>query len=163
MQKTSSKLFDQLKEKYKDSILGTHSQCGDETVIVSLKSFKNMICYLKQDPEWQMNYLVDITAVDYFGEEREERFEIVYHLSSFHFKRRIRIKVPVPEKNLEVETLSDLWPAANWLEREVWDMFGIRFKGHPDLRRLFMAEEFEGHPLRKDYPYSKQQPLIKSE
>lgn len=163
MQETSLKLFKLLKEKYKDSILDSHSQCGDETLIVRRNGFKDLIRYLKEDPEWQMDYLVDITAVDYLPEERLERFEMVYHLNSFQFGRRLRIKVPLTEEDAEIETLSDLWPAADWLEREVWDMFGIRFKGNPDLKRLLMHEEFNGHPLRKDYPFDKQQPLINLE
>ncbi|MBI4227107.1 MAG: NADH-quinone oxidoreductase subunit C, partial [Candidatus Omnitrophica bacterium] len=88
------------------------------------------------------------------------RFEVVYHLYSLEYNRRVRLKVPVPGHDPMVESLTRLWPAANWFEREVWDMFGIRFLGHPDLKRLLMYEEFEGHPLRKDYPVNRRQPLI---
>jgi NADH-quinone oxidoreductase subunit C len=88
------------------------------------------------------------------------RFAVVYHFYSLTHKHRLRLLVPLDEADAEVDTLTSLWAAANWLEREVWDMFGIRFRGHPDLKRILMYEEFEGHPLRKDYPVKKRQPLI---
>ena len=90
----------------------------------------------------------------------EYRFEIVYHFYSLTKNHRLRVKVPVTLQEPEVDSLTGLWPAANWFEREVWDMFGIRFRGHPNLKRLLMYEPFEGHPLRKDYPVYKRQPLI---
>ena len=85
---------------------------------------------------------------------------MVYHLLSLAGKHRLRIKVPLSEKKLSIESLASVWKNANWLEREVYDMFGVRFYGHPDLRRLFMYDGFEGYPLRKDYPLRKRQPLI---
>jgi len=85
---------------------------------------------------------------------------LVYHFYSASLKNRLRIKVPIEENGLQVPTLSGFWAGANWFEREVWDMFGIRFTGHPDLKRILMYQEFEGHPLRKDYPVNKRQPLI---
>jgi NADH-quinone oxidoreductase subunit C len=94
------------------------------------------------------------------GPPGDARFTVVYHFYSTAHKHRLRLVVPVPEADAEVDTLCSLWPAADWLEREVWDMFGIRFRGHPDLRRILMYQEFEGHPLRKDYPVKKRQPLI---
>lgn len=88
------------------------------------------------------------------------RFAVVYHFFSTAHKHRLRLVVPVPEDAAEVDTLTDLWAGANWLEREAWDMFGVEFRGHPDMRRILMYEEFEGHPLRKDYPVMKRQPLV---
>ena len=88
------------------------------------------------------------------------RFAVVYHFYSLAHKHRLRLVVPVEEAVAEVDSLTSLWPGANWLEREVWDMFGIRFRGHPDLKRILMYKEFMGHPLRKDYPVNKRQPLI---
>jgi len=88
------------------------------------------------------------------------RFVVVYHLFSLPLKHRLRLEVPVDEADPEVDSLTSLWAGADWLEREVWDMFGIRFRGHPNLRRILMYEEFVGHPLRKDYPVDKRQPLI---
>lgn len=94
------------------------------------------------------------------GPPSEERYALVCHFYSTTHKHRLRLVVPLDEDNLEVDSLAELWPAANWLEREVWDMYGIQFKGHPDLKRILMYEEFEGHPLRKDYQVDKRQPLI---
>ena len=90
----------------------------------------------------------------------EYRFDLVYHFYSSVFNRRLRLKVPLTSAAPEAPSLTPLWPGANWFEREVWDMFGVRFAGHPNLRRLLLYEEFTGHPLRKDYPVRKRQPLI---
>ena len=90
----------------------------------------------------------------------EYRFEVVYHFYSSLSNARLRLKVPVKAADATVPTLTTLWKTANWFEREVWDMFGIRFDGHPNLKRILMYEEFKGHPLRKDYPINKRQPLI---
>ena len=94
------------------------------------------------------------------GPPNGPRFAVVYHFFSSKHKHRLRLVVPVDSSAAEVDSLTDLWSGANWLEREVWDMFGIAFRGHPDLKRILMYEEFEGHPLRKDYPVNKRQPLI---
>ena len=117
------------------------------------------ICkFLRNKPELRYDLLVDLTGVDYIG--REQRFEVVYHFFSMKKNHRLRLKVRLEAADPVAPSLTGLWPVADWFEREVWDMFGIRFKGHPDLRRILMYEEFEGHPLRKDYPYNKRQPLI---
>ena len=100
-------------------------------------------------PDFRFNVLVEVTAADYFP--RDPRFEVVYHLLSVPNRRRLRLKVRVPDGGT-VPTVQEVWPSAGWLEREVWDMFGIRFEGHPDLRRILLPEEFAAHPLRKDYP-----------
>ncbi len=94
------------------------------------------------------------------GPPGEARFVVVYHFYSLVHKHRLRLVVPVEESEAELDSLTPLWAGADWLEREVWDMFGIRFRGHPNLKRILMYEEFEGHPLRKDYPVNKRQPLI---
>jgi NADH-quinone oxidoreductase subunit C len=94
------------------------------------------------------------------GTPDRARFAVVYHFYSTARKHRLRLVVPVDEADPQVDSLTSLWPGANWLEREVWDMFGIAFRGHPDLKRILMYEGFEGHPLRKDYPVRKRQPLI---
>jgi NADH-quinone oxidoreductase subunit C len=94
------------------------------------------------------------------GPPSDARFAVVYHFYSTVHKHRLRLVIPVDEAAAEVDSLTSLWPGANWLEREAWDMFGIGFRGHPDLKRILMYQEFEGHPLRKDYPVKKRQPLI---
>jgi NADH-quinone oxidoreductase subunit C len=101
-----------------------------------------------------------LTAVDDLCEERLPRFDVVYHFYSLEKNHRVRIKAGVDEREPEIDSISAIWPIADWFEREVWDMFGIKFKGHPNLKRILMYEEFQGHPLRKDYPVTKRQPLI---
>lgn len=113
---------------------------------------------LRDDPELAFDVLADLTAVDYLG--REPRFEVVYQLNSLARRHRVRVKVGVPGDDPTIASAAPLWNAALWAEREVWDLFGIRFAGHPDLRRILMYPEFEGHPLRKDYPVNKRQPLV---
>ena len=107
-----------------------------------------------------MNVLMDLTAVDGLEMKWKPRFELVCHFYSLSQNHLLRVKIPVEERDPVVASLTSLWPIADWLEREVWDMFGIRFEGHPNLKRILMYEEFKGHDLRKDYPYSKRQPLI---
>jgi NADH-quinone oxidoreductase subunit C len=105
--------------------------------------------------------LVDITCVDYLNYRgAEDRFGLVYLLANTATNERLTLRLFLNEPDLSVPSAVPLWEGANWLEREVWDMFGIRFDGHPDLRRLLLYEEFEGHPLRKDYPINRRQPLI---
>ena len=104
---------------------------------------------LRDRPELRFTFLAELTAVDYHP--REPRFELVYILVSIEHRRRLRLKVRLPGDDARVGTVSGVWPAANWLEREVWDLFGIEFDGHPDPRRLLMPEDWEGFPLRKDY------------
>jgi NADH-quinone oxidoreductase subunit C len=113
---------------------------------------------LHDNPVFAFNLLSDLTAVDLLGQE--PRFEIVYQLYSITLNRRLQVKIRVPEDEAWAHTVSSVWKSGNWLEREIWDMFGITFKGHPDMRRILMYEEFRGHPLRKDYPVSKRQPLV---
>ena len=104
---------------------------------------------LRDTPSLRFNVLVEVTCADYFP--RDPRFELVYHLLSISHKHRVRLKVRATV-DTPVPTIQRIWPAAGWLEREVWDMFGVIFDGHPDLRRLLMPEDWEGHPQRKDYP-----------
>jgi len=136
------------------------SQCfrGDATAIVKSDSLKEVCAFLRDDPELAFDMLLDVTAVDYLG--RAPRFEVVYHLYSVKKNHRLRLKVALEEKDLRVPSLTPLWVGANWLERETYDMYGVQFEGHPDLRRIYLYEEFQGHPLRKDYPKERRQPLI---
>ena len=120
----------------------------------SLEVFKT----LKEELSFEM--LIDLTCVDWL-DEKENRFEVVYQFLSIEKKQRLCIKVPVPETDAKVPSVLKLWPAANFLEREAWDMYGVEFENHGDLRRILMYDEFKGHPLRKDYPILKKQPRVK--
>jgi NADH-quinone oxidoreductase subunit C len=149
-----------LKMAFGEGILEVHSFQGDDTALIRPDLLVKVAHFLKTNPELDYNFLMDLTAVDYLKMKKKPRFEVVYHFFSLEKKNRVRIKVPVEESSPEVDSLVELWPGANWFEREVWDMFGIRFRGHPQLKRILMYEEFQGHPLRKDYPCDKRQPLI---
>ncbi len=153
--------LDKLVAQFPEAIISTHSQHGDETAVVLVSQLIELMRWLKNTAGFDM--LVDITAVDFLG--RDLRFEVVYHLRSMKTGSRLRIKVQVAQieegPSPEVPSVVSLWPAANWLERETFDMFGIKFVDHPDLRRILLYEEFVGHPLRKDYPKEKRQPLIR--
>jgi len=141
----------------------THRYRGDDTAIVARGALVGALAFCRDDAALAFDMLIDLTAVDYLrfpGREDGPRFDVVYHLYSTDHNHRLRVKVAVEQDDAWVPTASGLWPIANWLEREVWDMFGIRFEGHPDLRRLLLYEEFVGHPLRKDYPINRRQPLI---
>lgn len=154
-----------VQEKFPHDVIENHVFRGDETLLIRPEALQPVARFLKESPELDFNFLMDLTAVDYLffagGRiQKAHRFEVVYHFFSLKRNHRIRIKVPVDEKNPEVDTLTDIWASANWYEREVWDMFGIRFNGHPNLKRILMYDEFQGHALRKDYPFDKRQPLI---
>ena len=120
------------------------------TVYVSRDDLPAIARVLRDRPEFAFAFLAEVTAVDF--RPREPRFEVVYILVSIVNRLRVRVKVRLPGHDPHVATVSDVWPAANWLEREVWDLFGIVFDGHPDPRRLLMPEDWDGYPLRKDYP-----------
>jgi NADH-quinone oxidoreductase subunit C len=120
------------------------------TIRVSRDEWPAVARLLRDHPELQFKLLAELTAVDFWP--RAPRFELIVLLVSITQRTRLRVKVPLQADDARVGTVIDVWPAANWLEREVWDMFGIVFDGHPDLRRLLMPEDWEGHPLRKDYP-----------
>lgn len=149
-------LIEKVKERFRESVIESHDFRGDETVVIKREGMLNIFSFLRD--ELNFEFLMDVTAVDYLG--REPRFEVVYHLYSFKNNYRLRVKVRVSESDPVVDSLVPLWSGANWFEREVYDMFGIRFKGHPDLRRILMYDEFQGHPLKKDYPLRKRQPRI---
>ena len=151
-------LIEKLKERFPDSILVAQVEHGDETVTVKRDVQNDFFKALRDEPEFEFNMLVDVTAVDW--PDREPRFEVVYHLNSLTRGHRLRVKIGVPADDAWVHSLAGLWGSADWLERECFDMYGIDFKGHPDLRRILMYDSFEGHPLRKDYLYNKRQPIV---
>jgi NADH-quinone oxidoreductase subunit C len=158
MEDFGSAALRRLIETFPDAVRSTHASLGDATANVEARRIVEILRFLRTESDLEFDMLVDLTAVDYLGQD--PRFEVVYHLFSVRHKHRVRIKARVAEMPAEIESVVDLWPAANWMEREVWDMYGIRFRGHPNLRRILLYEEFQGHPLRKDYPKEKRQPLV---
>src|SRR3989338_4229335 len=154
------KLQAKIQPQHSGVTLGASSQAIADPAVVRRESLRAVAQHLRDEPELAFNVLMDLTAVDGLKLGAASRFEVVYHFYSLEQNRRLRLKVPVEEQDPTVDSLADLWPSANWFEREVWDMFGIRFRGHPSLKRLLMYEEFSGHPLRKDYPVNRRQPLI---
>jgi NADH-quinone oxidoreductase subunit C len=188
---TVEALIKAVTDRFSSAVQASHAYRGDATVLIARDSLLEIARTLKEDAPFQMNFLMDLTAVDFstFGKKpapaffassgvtvrpspeipdqdpwpgppRGARFVVVYHLFSSVLKHRLRLEVPLQEADPEVDSLVPLWAGADWLEREVWDMFGIRFRGHPNLKRILMYAEFVGHPLRKDYPVNKRQPLI---
>ena len=131
---------------------------GQAVVVASPDVVAEALRALRDDAQLQMDFLADLTAVDYLG--RTPRYEVVYQLQSITRHHRLRVKTCLDEPEPVVPTASGLWKSAQWAEREVFDMFGIAFAGHPDLRRILMYPEFQGHPLLKDYPVQKTQPLV---
>ncbi len=141
-----------LRTVFGDAIGRAGVSCGDTSVVVAKARAHEILGWLKSDAGQRFNYLIDVTAVEF--RDRELPLEVVYHLWSLDRKAFLRVKIELDRAGpLVVDSVVDLWNGADWMEREVWDMFGIRFTGHPDLRRILMWENYaEGHPLRKDFP-----------
>jgi len=137
-----------LKGKFADTVLDVTEFRGETTVTVKKEEIVAVSSYMKE--ELGFNFLCDICGVDYLGQV--PRFMMVYNLYNITTKERMRIKIPVAEDAAQVDTVSGVWGTANWMEREVWDLMGISFNNHPDLRRILMPADWEGYPLRKDYP-----------
>jgi NADH-quinone oxidoreductase subunit C len=146
-----------LRAAFPGAVLETSAPAGEPVVVLRPEAVLEVMTFLRAEPRGY-TMLLDLACVDY--PDRPLRFEVVYHLYSLAENRRLRLKTALPAESPAVASLTPLWKNANWLEREAFDMFGVRFDGHPDLRRLFMYEGFEGHPLRKDYPLRKRQPRI---
>lgn len=149
-----------LKQKFPKKVLAMHYHRSEETVVIEKNSLSSVCKFLRDDSRCSFEIMIDITAVDGLEMNMKPRFEVVYHFKSLTHANRIRLKVPLEEDNCKIDSVSHIWKSADWYERECFDMFGIIFEGHPDLRRILMYEEFEGYPLRKDYPIDKQQPLM---
>jgi NADH-quinone oxidoreductase subunit C len=147
---TNAEIVEKLKQHAPASILAVEEFRGDMTVVVQRDDIVRVAEYIKTDPALAFDLIIDVLGVDMY--RPEERFEVIYNVYSLANKRFLRLKVRVSEDAPTVPTVTGVWPGANWHERETWDMFGIKFAGHPDLRRLYMPEEFEHHPLRKDFP-----------
>jgi NADH-quinone oxidoreductase subunit C len=151
-------LIEKLQSRFAEAITPGDTSRGEEVVLVPRERAIEVFHALRDDPDFAFNFLADLSAVDWL--KREPRFEVIYNLNSLTLNRRLRVKVPLPGDEPWTPSVVELWSAADWLERECYDMFGIEFRGHPDLRRILMYDSFVGHPLRKDYPYNKRQPLV---
>lgn len=142
-------LAGKLKVSLKEAMIDSQISLGELTLIVKRQAIARVLTHLRDSKDLQFKQLIDICGVDY--PERHERFEVVYHLLSLKNNLRIRIKLNASEETL-VPSICSIYSAANWYEREIWDLYGVKFEGHPDLRRLLTDYGFEGHPMRKDFP-----------
>src|SRR5579859_500297 len=149
-----------------DKVKASHELLGNATLVVDAADARGALLALRDDPTLSFDFLADLTGVDYAEMPRDlvgpyqrpaNRFDCVYHLYSMKTGRRLRLRARLDEENPSVSSVSDLWKCADPMEREAWDMFGFKFPGHPNLKRMFMHESFVGHPLRKDYPIDKRQ------
>jgi len=138
-----------LQEKFPASILGVRNFRGEVTVIVPKQELLQICQYLYSSPDLEYHWLTDLCGLDFFPQR--PRFEVVYLLTSVKNNERLRLKAKVGEQE-SISSVESIWKAANWLEREVYDLFGVPFENHPDLRRILLWDDFEGHPLRKDFP-----------
>ncbi|HKW88635.1 MAG TPA: NADH-quinone oxidoreductase subunit C [Candidatus Acidoferrales bacterium] len=139
-----------LKERDPQAAAEVTSFRGETTIVVPRERLVRVAEFLKTDADLAYEFLSDITAVDRFPVE--PRFEVNYHLTSLKHRARLRLQVKVTTKDANIATVTTVWPTANWLEREIFDLMGVRFGGHPDLKRILMPDDWEGHPHRKDYP-----------
>lgn len=151
--------LDIIKKRFGSAIIDTSDFRGDDTVVIA-REFIAGVCFFLRD-ELGFTMLTDLCGADY--PDRAQRFEVVYHIYSVDKGKRLRLKVRAPADNPQVPSVHAIWRAADWFEREAFDMFGIRFEGHNNLKRLLTFEGFEGHPLRKDYPKNKRQRIPKSD
>jgi NADH-quinone oxidoreductase subunit C len=169
----SKQVLGALQAKFPAAVEQTESVFGDEVAWIKKDQLALVAAWLRDDPAMAFDAPVFVTAIDrldwrpvgvppssHWTEDRP-RFEVCYQLRSTTHRHRLRLKVAVTEQDAHCPSLATLWPAFDWQERETFDMYGIRFDGHPDLRRIYLYEEFVGHPLRKDYPKEKRQPLVR--
>ena len=169
----AQKVLDALKQHHASAIELTESVHGDEVAWIKREGLVAVATWLKNDPSMLFDAPVFVTCIDRLDwrpldqppsaawNESKPRFEVCYQLRSHEHRYRLRLKVAVPEHDAHCPSLAGVWPAFDWQERETFDMYGIRFDGHPDLRRIYLYEEFVGYPLRKDYPKEKRQPLVR--
>jgi NADH-quinone oxidoreductase subunit C len=141
---------EKLQRHFKDDIISISEFRGELTFVVKKKHIVRICQFLRDDEDLRFDSLRDVCGADYY--RPQDRYEVIYNMFSLKNKFRLRLKVLVDESDLSVPTVCGVWSTANWEERETYDMFGIRFEGHPDLRRIYMPEEFEYYPLRKDFP-----------
>ena len=143
-------IVEQIKERFPDEVTGSGSTFGQTWAVLRREKLAAICRFLKDDPDISMDYLIDVTAVDWLP--ASPRFEVVYHLHSIKHTHRLRLKVPLEEDDATLPSVDGIWKTACWHERETYDLFGIKFDGNSDLRRILMPDDWEGHPLRKDYP-----------
>ena len=148
-----------LTQRFGSAIVATHAEHGDDTITIDRETWREAMQFLRDDPDLRYNFLMDLTAVDNLTKGLTPRYEVVAHLYSLAHNQRVRMKAPVPDDEPRIDSLMPVWTGANWFEREAYDMFGLTFSDHPDLRRILLYDGFEGYPLRKDYPTDKEQPL----
>lgn len=141
-----------LKEKFSEEILKIEESAKQTCVSVKRERITEILRFLKEEPDLSYDYLQDVCGLDYLNKGMFERFAVVYNLYSYKHSSHFRLKAFVPEEEPEIDTASSLWASANWAERETYDMYGILFKGHPNLIRILLPEGYQGYPLRKDYP-----------
>jgi len=154
----SQAVLDRLNTQFGERVLGTSDAFGDHEALIAVNDWVEVAQFMKDEGDLRMDHFIDLTAIDY-PERESARFDLLLMTRSSLTGARIRLRTHVKDGE-EPGTLSRIWSGANWAEREVWDMFGIKFKDHPDMRRILLYEEFVGHPLRKDYPIDKAQPLV---
>jgi NADH-quinone oxidoreductase subunit C len=153
-------IIEKIRTRLGEAVLESHSRFGDATVVVGRERLLELCGLVRDEPELKFDLMLDLFAVDRLQLSQTPRFELVLHLRSLTYFHFLRVKVRLEEADPHVPTITGIYPAANWFERETFDMMGLVFDGHPDLRRILMYDEFEGHPLRKDYPVNRQQPLV---
>jgi NADH-quinone oxidoreductase subunit C len=141
-----------IRDRFADQVLAVDPQGVPPTVEVRRDRIVEILRFLRDDPETAFDGMIDLCGVDHLDRGAPERFAVVYHLVSHASGRLLRVRAWVPETSPEIDTASGIWPAADWAEREAFDMYGIRFRGHPNLVRILLPDGYEGHPLRKDYP-----------
>lgn len=149
---TSDRALEKCRALFSDQILAAATSAGQHFVEVKRDRIRDLLRTLRDDPELRFDLLQDVCGVDYLNQGRPGRFCVVYNLYSFTTRTQFRVKAFVPEDDPTIDSVADLWPAAGWAERETFDLYGIEFRNHPDLRRILMPFDYEGHPLRKDYP-----------
>jgi NADH-quinone oxidoreductase subunit C len=168
----AKQVLDALLAKFPAAIERTESSFGDEVAWIKPDQLVTVATWLRDDPAMAFDAPVFVTAIDRLDwrpvgppsapwTEDQPRFEVCYQLRSSRHRHRLRLKIAVLEQDARCPSLATLWPGFDWQERETFDMYGIRFDGHPDLRRIYLYEEFVGYPLRKDYPKEKRQPLVR--
>ncbi len=159
-QTLESPLALKLKEVLREKIIETTDYRGDLTLLIDKNDIVDVCKKIRDHSSLKFEQIIDLTAVDYLEMEKPTRFQVVYHFLSLTYLHRLRIKCNVDEKDPVIPTISSLWAIVNWYEREVFDFYGIKFTGHPDMRRILMQDDFEGHPLRKDYFIGHEQPVM---